>query len=165
MRQVEIHNACCVCGHQGESLFLMMYGCPFSRKVWEIQWPVMRNYCFQHNVCKTLAAAMFEAKDICKKFMEVQSSHISLPDLHDICWQPSTQGHIKLNVDAVVHHLPAAAMLEVVIKDQQGLTLYSGATWMPDVESPLCAELQAIRFGLELAKDLKALSLTAVLLM
>ncbi|XVF59440.1 hypothetical protein PTKIN_Ptkin07bG0276100 [Pterospermum kingtungense] len=84
--------------------------------------------------------------------MEV--SHVGLFQDSSFRWEPPMEGYIKINVDAALQVHSSSATVGVVFRDNAGVIQGSAATSLQNICSPLAAELLAILYGLQLAKEL-----------
>ncbi|XVF21358.1 hypothetical protein REPUB_Repub12eG0083500 [Reevesia pubescens] len=76
------------------------------------------------------------------------------PLTSSVTWQPPPDGIMKINVDAAFCNLDSTAQLGVVIRDSRGDVNCSAVVTKHFILSVLVGELEAILFGLDIAREM-----------
>ncbi|XVE61195.1 hypothetical protein DITRI_Ditri06bG0020100 [Diplodiscus trichospermus] len=115
---------------------------------------INRNNCYHNKTCKNPTAVVRQA-------MKMHDELISSPNTNGIHlqemvprWEPPPPGKVKLNVDASSTQDMKAASVGLVIRKASGTVEASAQVSQILAESPLHAELLAIKLGLEIGKEL-----------
>ena len=69
-------------------------------------------------------------------------------------WMPPPNGWIKVNVDAAFCITTRSATLGMVARNEKSEVCYSAVTKSEDTDTPLLAEIKAILFGVQMAKEM-----------
>ena len=72
---------------------------------------------------------------------------------------PPPSGWIKVNVDAAFCNTTRIATLGVVARNEKSEVGYSAVTKSADTDTPLLAEIKAILFGVQIAKEMNFLKI------
>ena len=112
-----------------------------------------RNYCFNHLSCRTPEVLVSTANRMKEDFLLVSRSNERIAQSITPRWSPPEQACVKLNVDAAFCPRNKVASLGMVVRNDTGAIRLCGIKKIGNVESPLQAELMAIAFGLQLAKE------------
>ncbi|XVE61056.1 hypothetical protein DITRI_Ditri06bG0009300 [Diplodiscus trichospermus] len=71
---------------------------------------------------------------------------------YDVRWCPAPNGSVKINVDAGIKGRTGVGQLAAVVRDSTGNSLICATKSIGNIFSPFHAEIQALDFGLKIAK-------------
>ena len=112
-----------------------------------------KNHCFHKLSCRTLAGIVRTIVRMKDDFLQISCSNESTNQRSSARWMPLGQDSVKLNVDATYYAEMKVASRGMVIQNDLGAVCLCVIIKTDKVESSLQAELKAIAFDLEIAKE------------
>ena len=112
-----------------------------------------RNKCFHDNRCVSPARIISKATFMINEYTLVNQTSETSTSRESVSWLPPIVGILNINTDAIYCALSNIATLCTVCIDSSGNVRFCAAARRHGVFSPLQAELMAISFGLDIARD------------
>ena len=118
-----------------------------------------RNKCFHDNYCLSATKIFSSVNSLISDFKQLNMTGDSAAECQRAAgresqqWLPPSGGRLKINTDASFRQLTKEAVLAVVGRDATGKVCFCARSKKYGIQSPLQAELLAIRLGMEVALD------------
>ena len=118
-----------------------------------------RNHCFHRLSCRLPANIAHTAEGMKNEFRLLLDTFKNTNHRSIARWIPPAHDKVKLNVDAAFCLKEKVASLGMVVRNEFGAVCLCAVTKIDRVESPFHAELKAVAFGLEIAKEISSPSI------
>ena len=112
-----------------------------------------RNHCYHRLSCKTPTEIARSVVKLKNEFLQFSCTFENTIQRNLARWIPPNHDSVKLNVDAAYYPRLKVASLGMVVRDGSSAFVLCAVKKIDRVESPLHAELMAVAFGLEIAKE------------